>query len=70
CNLTCLSGFYGLNCSTPCHCLGAACDSVTGDCPFSQSGVVIAVVVVSLFILLCILCCCCCGNDKNDPKNR
>ncbi|XP_059511273.1 scavenger receptor class F member 1 [Stegostoma tigrinum] len=71
CNVSCFSGSYGVNCSSSCLCLGASCDPVTGHCPFSKAGIVIAVIMVTLLILLCLLCCCCCcGNVSDDPKNR
>ncbi|BFZ14911.1 hypothetical protein BsWGS_17950 [Bradybaena similaris] len=31
--LACAKGFYGSSCKIPCHCLGSACDPVTGYCP-------------------------------------
>ncbi|CAG5133840.1 unnamed protein product, partial [Candidula unifasciata] len=37
--LACAKGFYGSTCRLPCHCLGSACDPVTGYCKSGLCGI-------------------------------
>lgn len=73
CNSSCPALWFGLNCSSVCDCgEGVACDSVTGACPNSGRGALLAGVLVPLFLLLlAVLCCClCCGGRRADDGDK
>ncbi|XP_075905913.1 scavenger receptor class F member 1 [Nelusetta ayraudi] len=73
CNSTCAALHFGLNCSSTCNCgEGVRCDPVTGVCPGSVKGSVLAGILVPLLLLLlAVLCCClCCGGSSADAKDR
>ncbi|KAM7399428.1 hypothetical protein PAMP_018701 [Pampus punctatissimus] len=73
CNSSCPALQFGLNCSSACDCgEGLSCHPVTGSCPNSGRGALLAGVLVPLLLLLvAVLCCClCCGGRPADGKDR
>ncbi|XP_074701594.1 scavenger receptor class F member 1 isoform X2 [Strix aluco] len=72
CNDTCLEGYFGVNCSSPCQCSRGTCHPVRGDCvlSFKDHGALAAAILVPLLLLLLCVACCCCGAGPADARDR